>query len=213
MVPYLHITTRIPGRAYDGLLGEKGGTGFPTLMYLDAEGRVLARHAGQRSVKGFEESLEGVQEFAALLREAESGDPGAQVEVLIRQLQMEWFDFEDARARVAALPKVDSKEKKVLDQLLVDTEVRSVVRNAGEDTERRLAGGAHFLAMWEEKRVPEGESELYAFWSLIADHAEAERDKKLFKRVVDAFDDTLKNTRYGQVLERFEERLENFPKK
>ena len=211
MVPFLHITTRIADRPYEKLLTEKGGTGFPTLMFLDAEGRILARDV-PRSVKGFEDTFEGVQAFAALLRKAEAGDAGAQVEVLVRQLEMEWFDFEDARARVAALEKVGSKEQKLLDQLLVDTEVRSVVSDAGEDSAKRQRAGAHFLAMWEEKRVPEGEGELYAFWSLIADHAEAEGDKKLFKRVVDAFDDTLKNTRYGRGLSQLEERLKSFPK-
>ena len=43
-VMFLHITTRIEGRENDGLLGDVGGTGFPTLVVLDATGSVIAKH-------------------------------------------------------------------------------------------------------------------------------------------------------------------------
>lgn len=213
-MPFLHVTTRIEGHPYDSLLSEKGGTGFPTLMFLDAEGRILETYAGPRTVKGFEDSLVGVQGFLDLVARAEGGDKSAATDVLIRQLELEWFELEEARTRVQALEKVSSKQAKVLEQLLVETEVRCVAAEAGDDPARRQAAGERFLAMWKDKRVPASEAQLYPFWFLMADHAEAIGDKKLFKKIVDEASDALKrNPRYEKVLKKLESRLETFPKK
>lgn len=208
------MTTHIEGHPYDDLLSRKGGTGFPTLMFLDAEGRILQTHSGPRTVKGFEDSLESVQAFLDLVARAEGGDAGAATDVLIRQLELEWFDFEEARTRAEALEKVGSKQRKILDQLLVETEVRSLAAEAGDDPAKRQAAGEHFLAMWKDERVPTNEAQLYPFWFLMADHAEAIGDRKLFKKIFEEAEDALKrNARYARVLKKLEGRLENFPKR
>ena len=56
-VLFTHITTRIPGREGDDLLGKKGGGGFPYVVGMDAEGRVLSR-LSQRSVEGFQKMMD-----------------------------------------------------------------------------------------------------------------------------------------------------------
>ena len=213
MVPYLHVTTRIEGRPYDKLLSEKGGTGFPTLMFLDAEGRQLMKHVGPRTPSGFEDSLEEVEEFLELVAEAEGGDAKAAAEVLIRQLRLEWFELEEARKRVEALEKVSSKQKKELAQLLVDTEVRTLAADAGKDDVKRRAAGERFAAMWlEEKSLPSSEAQLYPFWFIMADYAEHAGDKSLFKKIVREAEDTLKHSKYDKVLEKLEQRLKDFKK-
>ena len=212
-MPFLHITTRIDGMRNDDLLRKYGGTAFPTVMYLDAEGRRIMRHSGPRTVGGFEDSFEEVRDFLKLVEKAEGGDAKAATEAFIRQLELEWFEIEEARTRRAALEKVSSKQEKRIAQLLIDTEVRTVARGAGRDAAARQAAGKHFREMLEEKQVPENPSQLYSFWTMIADHAEAQKDRKLFKKAVAYYDKTLGDDhRYRRTLKMLEERLKNFPK-
>lgn len=190
-MPFLHITTRIEGHPYDKLLTEKGGTGFPTLMFLDAEGRPLSDRSIPRSVKGFEQALERVQEFQALSEKAEAGDTTAAAQVLTRQLEWGWFPIDEAKRRVEALGKLPAKQKKELDQLLVDLEVKDVLSGVGRDSASRIAAGERFAAMWKDDHVPGGAQEQWSYWLMMADYAESTRDARLFKRIVRAFDDGL----------------------
>jgi len=183
-------------------------------MFLDAEGRMLMKHTGPRTTKGFEETLAQVQEFQELMKKAEAGDAEAATELLIRQLRLEWFDFEEAQARMAALEKVSKKQQAELAQLLVDTEVRTLAAAAGTDPAKRRAAGEHFLEMWQEKELPATDAQIYSYWSLMADYAEDQRDKKLFKKIVGECEDALKrNSRYSRALKALEARLDNFPRK
>ena len=183
-------------------------------MFLDADGRKLMKHAGPRTPKGFEDSLDEAQEFRDLIQKAEAGDAKAATEAFIRQLRLEWFGFEEAEERAATLQKVSSKQKKKIAQLLVDTEVRSSATAAGRDEVKRREAGEHFLAMWKDKRLPADEAQIYSFWSMMADFAEHSRDKKLFKKIVAEFKDAIPgDSRYRMALKSLEERLENFPRK
>lgn len=53
---FLHVTTGMKGGRYDDLLREKGGYGFPYLVFMDATGDVLLEHEGPRTVAGFRET-------------------------------------------------------------------------------------------------------------------------------------------------------------
>jgi len=179
-------------------------------MFLDAEGRPLLRFSGPRTPGAFEDALAEVQAFQALEKKAEAGDAKAAAEVLIRQLQLEWFALEEARRRVAALEKVSSKQKKELEQLLVDIEVRGLAKAAGANPDKRREAGEHFFGMWQDERVPATEAELASFWLLMADFAEGTRDKKLFKKIVRELDDALPNTaQKHRTVEDLERRLES----
>jgi len=183
-------------------------------MFLDSEGRILLEHGGPRTVKGFENSLAQAQEFQALMKKAEAGDAAAAAEALIRQLRLEWFGFEEAKQKVAALEKVSAKQRKELDQLLVNAEVKSLIAAADEDQERRLAAGARFAEMWKEDRVPATANEQWTYWLWMADHAESVRDARLFKRILGAFEDRVPNsTTKREWVKALEERLKSFPKK
>ena len=191
-----------------------GGTGFPTLMFLDAEGRKLMKYSGPRSVDGFASSFEEIKSFQELQKKADAGDEKAAVEVFIAQLKLGWLELAAAREKLGKLPKVSSKQQKEIDQLLVDLEVREVAQAAGDDRDELIKAGARFHAMWKDKRVPAAESELYSFWMVMAEYAEAERDKKLFKKIVSEFEDSVNmaSSRNRKTLKSLESRLENFPK-
>ena len=208
-MPFLHITTRIPDHPYDKLLGEKGGTGFPTLMFLDDQGRKLLKHTGARTVEGFSASLESADEFLSQIRKFESGDQSLAAPVFIRQLENGWFGYDEAVKRYKELRKLKSKDKKQIEALLVDTEVRTIVTDAGRDERKRLEAGAHFVEMWKDKRTPSTAQVAYPFWALIADHAEAKGDKRLFKRAIAGFEDSPagKSPRYRRFGESLKKRL------
>jgi hypothetical protein len=53
VVLFLHNTSHVDDEPYPTLLREKGFTGFPSLCFMDAEGRVLAKQGRKR----FEELL------------------------------------------------------------------------------------------------------------------------------------------------------------
>ena len=53
--------SRIEGRPYDMLLPDVGGRGFPTVVFLDAGGNVLATHNGAPTIAGFRATAASVQ--------------------------------------------------------------------------------------------------------------------------------------------------------
>ncbi|MGH7152014.1 MAG: hypothetical protein ACREIU_15020, partial [Planctomycetota bacterium] len=53
MVLFLHNTSRLKEEPYPELLREKGGRGFPYLVFLDSDGGVIARHDARRTVEDF----------------------------------------------------------------------------------------------------------------------------------------------------------------
>ena len=48
-VLFCHLTTQIEGEKHADLLEQKGGQGFPHIVFMDSDGNVLAEHRGDRS--------------------------------------------------------------------------------------------------------------------------------------------------------------------
>ncbi|MBC8328862.1 MAG: hypothetical protein ISR76_10020 [Planctomycetes bacterium] len=208
VVPYLNIASRVPERKDDGLLGEYGGTGFPTLMFLDPDGRKIMRSG--RSQAEFEKGRDEAQEFLELVAKADAGDVKAQIPVFLKQLEFGWFTVEEARAKLAGFEKVSKKDLKAIEVLLVETEVRGLAKQAGRDLDKRREAGARCAEMWGDKQVPEDMDCMIQFWALIADHAEAKGDKKLMKKVVKEADKTVKKDTSGRALVKIlEQRLKD----
>lgn len=183
-------------------------------MFLDADGNKILKHTGPRSVAGFESSLEQVEEFQVLVKKAETGDSKAATALFIEQLRLGWYDIMEANKRADGLKKITSKQKKEIAQLLTDIEVRGIAKEAGKDWEKCLEAGEQFAKMWKDKRVPSTQAELLPFWTMMADYAEDKRDKKLFKRIVAEFEDTMKTSSYiRKALKGLESRLDNFPRR
>ena len=204
VVPYLHITTRIKDQPHDGLLGEMGGTGFPTLMFQNAEGKKLLTHRGPRSTKGFEDSLKKVQTYQELKAQAEQGDSKAAVQALIYEINLQWYDFEEATKRVQALEKVSKAQERELEQLLINTEVRSLADT--RDEAAQLKAGQHFAAMYKDKRLPSTDSELFSFWDLMGAHAAATGDKRLLSKIIKEVDRMPSSSRQRKAMKKLEQR-------
>ncbi len=185
MVLFCHITTRIEGRPYDDLLGEKGGRGFPSLMFLDASGELLGEHQGPRTVEGLTKSLASVQkkakELAALRAKAEGGDRTAKLRLLIMDLDNGAVTFADAGPLVEELGSVSGALKKQLEAGLAAAEYRQVLEQVKGQPDAVVAAGSKFSEMAKGDRIPEL-VRAPKYWPYLLEHAAAEGDLNLFDK-------------------------------
>ncbi len=115
VVPFLHNTSRIPGKKDDDLLTRIGGRGFPTLCFMDADGKVIHFQIG-RSLPQFQKGLQMSKAFIALSAKA-SADVQAAQEMLLLKLDMGKLSFAQAVEEAAAM------EFSAAERLLFETKV------------------------------------------------------------------------------------------
>jgi hypothetical protein len=182
----LHITTHVEGDKYDKLLREKGGTGFPTLAFMDADGNVLAKHEGQRSVAAFESSAAKAKEFLDLKAKAEAGDRAARIELLKKQIDYRHFGAHEAKKRVDAIADLDEAARKEFADRIVTLKVYEILSTVTRDTPTRVAAGKRYNEMRLAGEIPSGDREFQYFWTFLLEYAESVPDVKLFEEGVAA---------------------------
>jgi len=185
VIPYLHVTTRIEGHPYDGLLKEKGFAGFPSLCFMDASGNVIAK-PGERSVASFEKTLGQVTEVAKLRAEVEGGRKELGLRLLVAEWRLGGMDLATTKKRAEALPKLGAADQEVLDQLLFDAEILALAIGT-EKAEKFETAAAHYKKVLAEgKRMPSEWSER-PFWNLLMRKADMEPpDPELYEKAVAA---------------------------
>jgi hypothetical protein len=159
------------------LLSEKGGRGFPYLVYLDAEGGVLGSPKG-RTVKAFEDGLadakKEVARLAELRKKAASGDAEAVALLLESELKTGRVTFADGQKRRAAMKNLSPETAQKLDAALTELEVRGVM--SGLKSREDLPKAAEqFRAMVAAGRTPTGEN-AGTFWNVLFSDAEMRKD-------------------------------------
>ncbi|HBF23270.1 MAG TPA: hypothetical protein DDW23_05570 [Planctomycetes bacterium] len=192
VVPYLHVTSRIPGNTTDAIFRNYGGTGFPTLLFLDADGGKLAKVAGaDRSVEGFKKTEEQIAELLELRTAAAKGDKGADVDLLLMELERGLLSFELAKEKRGSLvtPKKSNAEfeDKVarIDGHLFEFEITTLVRSAGPATEKRKQVAATLYEMAKNGRFPAKFN--YSFWTPVMEEAKSQGDATIFEKGLNAF--------------------------
>lgn len=185
-VLFCHVTSNVSTDPHQKLLQEKGGRGFPYLVFMDQDGNVLAKHEGPRNVEGFSKTSEKVQSFLDLKKKAESGDKDAKVDLLIVQIELGHFKADEARNRAKELKDVPPEKQKRIDSALANMEVMEIVQTVTRDRATRIAAGRKCLEMKKAGRVPSGDQETQIFWILIMDVAEEDKDAALFEEGLNA---------------------------
>jgi len=196
-VLYLNVTTHVEGDKDQDLLGQKGGGGFPYLIVMDADGKVMAKHQGARTTEGFEATLKTATEFAdARKKAAEGTDAGAKLEVFTKDLEFGNYGAADARKAYEALGTVGDAEKTKIEGLLAVLEIREVMAAINKKAEKvgdapdkdaqfkllRIEAGKKFMEMNKAGRVPgAGTNETSMFWSFILEAAEDAKDVAAFE--------------------------------
>lgn len=183
MVPYLHVTTHLDDRLHESLFGEKGGRGFPTLKFMDAEGEIIGEPNG-RDVESFETTLTKLMVVKKLQDRIADGEKGLEDDLFLARLRIGAIPFEEAKAQAASFKDFTKEQQKEVAQLLVNAEVDSITTAIDSPAAAKEARGK-FLAMLEANRIPTGDAS-GSFWSSIMEHAKEQADVALFSRALEA---------------------------
>jgi hypothetical protein len=182
-VLFCHVSTHIPTDPDPFLFGEKGGTGFPTLMVLDEKGDILARHCGERSVPAVRRVLDQARAFADMIRRAAAGsDLALKRECLTKQLEFGHLDPEVARARVQELGKLPPDQQAWFETTIVarECDLAFLAIRKAPDEPARVEAARRLVDMKERGRVP-SDGRTIMFWQWVMAWAANARDVKLYE--------------------------------
>lgn len=183
---FCHVTSRVKDAKYDDLLGQKGGQGFPHLVAMDSEGDVLAELEGPRSVQGFEGMMAKAREFVELVKKAKAGDKEAKYKVLVHRLKMGGIPAEEVEKEAKAAGPLTREQEETIQSLLANASVMEVLKNI-KDKGSKLEAGKKFLEMKKAgKPAPSGEQEVQAYWILMMEYAEDQKDAATFEEALNA---------------------------
>jgi hypothetical protein len=203
---FCHVTSRVEGDAYQTLLQEKGGRGFPYLVWMDAEGNVLAKQ-GDRSVEGFDKTRKTLQAFLPLEAKAAKGDKEAGVDALIAGIELGRYDADQAKERLGKLGTIPADKQKAIDGLLVNLEVDGMMAEVGSPLQA-VEVGRKFLAMEQAGRVPTGRA-ARTFYALILEVHAADKDAPAYEAKLEIMTKLLEGDRNAaRLLKRFADTLE-----
>lgn len=202
----MHLTTRVEGDPHQNLLREKGGNAFPYLVFMDAEGEVLAKQ-GDRSVDALLASAKALKELPALTKRVADGDPKAKIDLFVAELALGRLTFEQATARHAELVNVQKEqEAKILPQLAT-LEYQQLI-TAMRDASKRAETQTRILAMFRDGRTPRGMYELNFLTQVMA-AAEQARDADTFAKAFARFEELTKDRKgIDRAIEQMRQRLE-----
>jgi len=174
----MHITTRIPGRAYDDLLTRNGGGGFPTLQFLDADGKVLA-NISVRTIGTFETALDALTRIDEARARAADGDPIAEADVLLMEHVLGEVDVSMFRERAAMLKGPNKQQRVRIDQTLVDLAIWEAIgfRDEQAKAERLLQ------LLRDGKRPSDAPRYAVNFWAVLGRWGGSTADAALLREV------------------------------
>src|SRR5579871_5104875 len=179
-VMFLHVTSRVPTDKYQDLLEKKGGQGFPHLVWMDQEGTVLATQ-DDRSVDGFEATGKKAQKYVDLKKKAAGGDKVAKIDLLIADVGLGKVKLAEADKQLAGMGPLSDSQKKELDTIRVNVEVREIVEPVNSK-ESMLEAGKKLLELKKSgKPAPTGENEVQMYWIVLMGLAEEQKDIPLFE--------------------------------
>lgn len=182
VVLFLHNTSRVDDEPYPNLLFEKGGIGFPTMSYLDADGNLLKQVGHVTPVEELESAWQDLQKWRALRAEVEAKKGGEQKELELFRLELQMGNrpYAEMAARRAKLD-VAAGEAAAVDQQLTNLEFGEILRGTPRDQQH--VGGEKFLAMYRDKRIPNTSTET-SFWQYLFAFAAKREDIALFKELL-----------------------------
>lgn len=184
---FLHITSQVKDDKDQKLLSEKGGRGFPYLVFLDADGNVVAKQPGnQRTVPAFVETGKKAQAFLDLRAKADRGDKAAQYEYLLAQCELGHLDLAAAKKRIAELKDLTKDQQAKLDGLLVDLEAAEIGKTITNDKKTWVEAGKKYAEMKKSGRIPQKEENILNFHVCIMEYAEGQKDATLFEESMNA---------------------------
>ena len=175
---FCHVTSRIEGEPYPKLLRQKGGTGFPTLAFLDADGDLLVKYSGARDVDGFSATGEKVRAYLELATHAQQGEQGADLDLFVAGITLGKFKLANARTKARAFQDLSAEQTKRLQGALLNLELIEGYRASYRDKEAAVRLGAQWFAMAKDDRLPTDPVAERYFWTLIERYGVSQGDIK-----------------------------------
>lgn len=168
---FCSIMSKVPGRKHDALLGEKGGQGFPYLVYMDETGKVIGKPAG-RTVAAFRQ---GARYLTLERKEKRTADE--EVEFLELGLAMGSLDPAKAKEILGKL-KISDEQKAKLEKAIKAAEGQAKIRalvsqiKSRQDVQSKgSAIGKKLYALYQEGLRPaKGSQESMAMYQLMITH-------------------------------------------
>lgn len=183
-VLYCHITSGIFSRKYESLFKEKLGMGYPTILYLNADGDVVFRHQSIRTIEGFEASAKEAMEFASLQKKAGEGDADARLAFIIKQYDANLIRPEELTLRIKEFSNLSPESQKHLDELKFELELSDLYRKSSGNPERLAEAAQQILAMYDSKKIPRREKGKDFYYGILSGYARAKKDITVFELVV-----------------------------
>lgn len=210
IVPFCHLTSHVDGDPHPDLLQQKGGTGWPYLVFLDADGQVLTRLT-ERSVASFRKSLAKCEAFLAVDKRHRAGERGLETEVLIARIEMGGMTLTEAQEAAAKAGPLAAAPTARLANALLTLEVVEAFATV-RTREDAAEVGKRFQKMWSEGRAPTGDA-APLFYSLILEAAAKAADAGTYEKALRIYEKVAPQGRGRErVLERMRQRLEELKK-
>lgn len=177
---------------YDDLLTQKGGRGFPYLVFLDAEGNLAGKHNLERTVEGFTAT-------GALVRAlADAKKKGAAAEEFVLKAELALVDAAGIRKN----PKPEGatpEQVKRLDVALANAEVMEDIEGlrGQRDPSAGVTLGKKYAEWKTAGKVPTWPYSSQTFWMLLMDFAAADKNAALFEEGLNALRPKFEKLRGG----------------
>lgn len=154
---------------------------------MDAEGEVLAAHEGPRTVEAFRQTATRAKRFAEL-KAVKDPTPAQRVDLFMAELDLGRLDLAAARERRGQLTGLTPEQEAQVSQAITDLEIVDMANALGQrpTPAQRAELGGRYHAMLEEGRRPAGEQASQAFYILMLDWAEQQKDAPAFEQALGA---------------------------
>jgi hypothetical protein len=183
-VLFCHITTRIQGEKEANLLQQKGGQGVPHIVFLDAEGEVIAVHEGDRTAESFSETGLKARAFLTLKAKADKGDTSIKVEYFIARLDLGRIKGAEAEKELRELGTLTPEQQAKVDATLLEAVIQEEIEHL-QDKDGQIAAGRKFNEMRKAGKILPATSKGFgSYWDTIMAYAESEKDVTLFEEAL-----------------------------
>jgi hypothetical protein len=179
-VLFLHVTTHIKGEKYGDLLEQKGGQGFPHLVFMDSDGSVLATHEGPRTAEGFAKTGEKVKSYVDLKAKAEKGDAATKIDFVLVQLSLGVVNVADAEKKIKEAGTPSKEQQAKFDGEKVNAEVIETVKAIRSEAQAKEAGKKFYDAQKAGKAGPTADNAMQPYYILMMDAADGIKDVEIF---------------------------------
>lgn len=181
-VLFCHITTHIQGDKHANLLEEKGGEGFPHIVFMDAEGKVLAVHESDRTAAGFAKTGGQAKSIVDLKKKADSGDKKAKVEYILLQVEMGQLKMDDAQKQLADAGPLSAEQKAKLEASMVNAAIIEQVKGITSEEEAKAAAKKFYEMQKAGKPAPTADQAMQPYFILGMNAAAEAKDADVFEK-------------------------------